>query len=93
MPSPRSNPRRPGSRRSHTRAAAAAPSPVQVDTTGRVHLDWRDSSHWSSHPASCVHCGRNTNLRDDDGEPAHKTCAEAELAAELAAAARTAGAA
>jgi hypothetical protein len=45
-------------------------------------LDWSDSSkHWARADAPCRYCIGNlpTRLRDDDGFPAHKTCAEAEL--------------
>lgn len=41
-----------------------------------VCLDWRDAKHWSRQSASCVHCGRPTNLRDDAGRASHKICAE-----------------
>lgn len=40
-------------------------------------LDWHDRSHWSSRQASCTWCRRPTHLRDDQGEPRHKVCAEA----------------
>ncbi|UGQ10037.1 bifunctional DNA primase/polymerase [Yinghuangia sp. ASG 101] len=42
-------------------------------------LDWRDSRHWSNRAALCVHCGRQTNLLDDDRRPSHKMCAEAAI--------------
>lgn len=45
-------------------------------------LNWRDSAHWSNSPAPCVHCGRQTNLRDDSRRPSHKMCAEAAIDAE-----------
>ncbi len=41
-------------------------------------LDWRSSEHWSAEPRPCRYCSRATNLRDEDGVPSHKTCAEAE---------------
>ncbi|MEY9934273.1 hypothetical protein ABH926_008938 [Catenulispora sp. GP43] len=41
-----------------------------------VMLDWSDRAHWSPLARPCRHCGRVTNLRDDEGEPAHKVCAE-----------------
>jgi hypothetical protein len=46
---------------------------------GRVLLDWRDGSHWSTRPRPCRYCGRPTQLRDSKRSPAHKTCAEAAL--------------
>ena len=39
-------------------------------------LNWSDRSHWSPLARPCRHCGRVTNLRDDEGESAHKVCAE-----------------
>jgi hypothetical protein len=50
-------------------------------------LDWRDSSHWSWNPKPCRYCGIDTHLRDGKRSPAHKTCAEAALAQQLAEAA------
>jgi hypothetical protein len=44
------------------------PSPTTV-------LDWRAAHHWKSRPLPCRYCAGMTNLRDDDGRPAHKTCA------------------
>lgn len=48
-----------------------------------THLDWHDGSHWSVRSAPCVHCGGFTRLLNDDGLPAHKVCAEGELAEDL----------
>ncbi|MFJ6493522.1 hypothetical protein [Streptomyces californicus] len=45
-------------------------------------LDWRDGSHfdrWQDHP--CTLCGRPTPMRSHTGEPVHKSCAEAWIAA------------
>jgi hypothetical protein len=39
-------------------------------------LNWNHSRHWLSKPARCVHCRKNTFLRDEDGAPSHKVCAE-----------------
>ncbi|MGC5543666.1 hypothetical protein ACPYPE_23635 [Streptomyces griseus] len=39
-------------------------------------LDWGSSSHWSSEARPCRYCARATNLLDEGGVPAHKTCAE-----------------
>jgi hypothetical protein len=41
-------------------------------------LDWREPKHWDGRRAlPCRYCGTTTHLRDDDGQPAHKVCAEA----------------
>ena len=51
---------------------------VRVD----VSLNWSDSSHWDGRwQKVCPFCGRNTNLRDDNGDAAHKTCIEADIEA------------
>lgn len=42
----------------------------------RVWLDWRDHRHWSPKRKPCRYCHCLTWLRDDDGRPAHKVCAE-----------------
>ncbi|MEW1638608.1 hypothetical protein AB0469_31690 [Streptomyces sp. NPDC093801] len=54
-------------------------------------LDWSDKSHWARTQAPCRYCQRPTFLRDDDGRPADKVCAEDALqqqAARVAAAYR-----
>ncbi|AYF31085.1 hypothetical protein CSH63_33015 [Micromonospora tulbaghiae] len=52
-----------------------------------VYLDWR-RHQVSARLAACRYrCGGRTYLRDEDGKPAHKTCAEAALAATRPAAA------
>ncbi|MFE4796163.1 hypothetical protein ACFRFL_13865 [Streptomyces sp. NPDC056708] len=43
-------------------------------------LDWKSSDHWSPRERPCRCCERPTHLRDVKGRPAHKVCAEAELA-------------
>ncbi|MCX4550541.1 MULTISPECIES: hypothetical protein [unclassified Streptomyces] len=43
-------------------------------------LDWSDSAHYSTDPRLCRHCGVPTHLRDGQGRPAHKVCAERVLA-------------
>lgn len=47
-------------------------------------LNWRDRRHWARAAAPCRHCIGNepTYLRDDDGLPAHKVCAEQAIADE-----------
>lgn len=44
---------------------------------GERLLDWRSSEHWSPEPRPCRYCSRPTNLRDEEGVPSHKACAEA----------------
>lgn len=50
----------------------------------RVRLDWSDEAHWAEVTAPCRHCDTGTHGRDETGRPAHKSCAEASLAAEVA---------
>ncbi|MGP3684111.1 hypothetical protein ACTVZO_05255 [Streptomyces sp. IBSNAI002] len=52
-------------------------------------LDWSDRRHWARTQAPCRYCRAATFLRDDDGLPADKVCAETALAQR---AARTAAA-
>lgn len=43
------------------------------------------SAHWNGgRQQPCIQCGRFALLRDDAGQPSHKVCAEAALAALLA---------
>lgn len=37
-------------------------------------LDWRNGH--TGRVDKCRHCGGWTNLRDDQGKPSHKVCAE-----------------
>jgi hypothetical protein len=63
--------------------AAAAKDPwarPRIEIHRGPHLDWRDSSHYSAIDAACRYCGGPTRLRDEVGRPAHKVCAEAQLA-------------
>ncbi|GAA5026145.1 hypothetical protein [Actinopolymorpha pittospori] len=53
-----------------------ASCPDCCGTPGRLQ-DWRDSHRWSSRQMPCRFCAAPTNLRDLDGRPAHKVCAEA----------------
>jgi len=39
-------------------------------------LDWRTSDHYRTPRKCCRYCGLLTPLRDEDGRPAHKVCAE-----------------
>lgn len=47
-------------------------------------LNWRDAKHWSWTPKPCRYCGKDTNLRDSKGKPAHKVHAEQALAQQAA---------
>ncbi|MGW1438667.1 hypothetical protein ACWD7M_25915 [Streptomyces griseus] len=55
--------------------------PGLVPVLGNL-LDWRDGSHfdrWEDRP--CALCDRPTPMRSHAGEPVHKSCAEAWIAA------------
>lgn len=39
-------------------------------------LDWGDRRHWGGKPLPCRLCRKPALLRDDDGRPCHKICAE-----------------
>lgn len=40
-------------------------------------LDWSDSKrHWGPRRRPCRYCKGPTNLRDEEGRPSHKVCAE-----------------
>lgn len=39
-------------------------------------LDWSARRHWVKKNLPCRYCRRATNLRDENGEPSHKVCAE-----------------
>ncbi|MGW9436105.1 hypothetical protein [Streptomyces sp. NPDC055607] len=71
------------------RPAPPAPAPVAVppavprqpgpdDRPEERLLDWRSSIHWSPESRQCRYCSVTTNLRDEQGVPSHKTCAEAD---------------
>ncbi len=47
-------------------------------------LDWRSPAHWAWDELPCRHCGGLTHLRTSKRRAAHKVCAEAALAAEIA---------
>lgn len=48
-----------------------------------VALDWRDPKHFARRRMPCRVCRNPTFLRDSEGRPCDKTCAEKELAAEI----------
>lgn len=39
-------------------------------------LNWRDRKHWHPDKRPCRLCGKTTHLRDENGRPCHKVCAE-----------------
>lgn len=48
-------------------------------------LDWSDMKrHWAAWQRPCRYCKGPTNLRDEEGRPSHKTCAETQQARRLA---------
>jgi len=52
--------------------------------TTRVRLDWSNPTHWATELAGCRRCHTVTHGRDEQGRPVHQSCAEEELAAEMA---------
>jgi hypothetical protein len=60
---------------------------MAAEVQARVVLDWRDPSHYERRPRPCRVCGHATHLRDDQGRPCDKACAEQEIAAEMVGAA------
>ncbi|MCX0247982.1 hypothetical protein [Streptomyces drozdowiczii] len=64
-----------------TRSKSPLWEPGPIPLPGGL-LDWRDPRHYDrrqDHP--CTLCGTPTPLRSHTGEPAHKSCAEAWIAA------------
>lgn len=49
--------------------------------TVTLHLDWTGSEHWGGKPRACRSCSQPTRLLDDQAQPQHKACAEAEATA------------
>lgn len=71
--------RRPAATR--TRNKKPPVEPGLVPAPGNL-LDWRDGSHfdrWEDRP--CALCDQPTPMRSHAGEPVHKSCAEAWIAA------------
>jgi len=60
------------------RPVVPAPRPASQTERGRKApvVDWRHPRHWSPVKKPCVHCGKPTHMRDDDGLPADKVCHE-----------------
>ncbi|MEU3879652.1 hypothetical protein [Streptomyces californicus] len=64
-----------------TRTKKPAVEPGLIPAPGDL-LDWRDAQHfdrWQDRP--CTLCDRPTPMRSRTGEPVHKSCAEAWIAA------------
>ncbi|MGK5555853.1 hypothetical protein ACSNOI_29970 [Actinomadura kijaniata] len=56
------------------------PRRVPRRMTRRIGLDWDDRAHWGGgRRLPCHLCGRLAFLRDEQGRPCHKTCAETAL--------------
>lgn len=55
-----------------------------TERRGEIVLDWRTGDHYlgDGRPATCRSCFGPTRLKDDNGRPCHKLCAEAELEAD-----------
>ncbi|MFC7979863.1 UTRA domain-containing protein [Streptomyces cinereoruber] len=70
QPAPRPKP-------SAAQTPAIPRQPGPQDRAEERLLDWRSSIHWSSEPRPCRYCSVATNLRDEQGVPSRKTCAEA----------------
>lgn len=66
-------------------AGLAGPGSVGQGRVVQAHvaLDWRDPRHFARRRMPCRVCRNPTFLRDGEGRPCDKTCAEKELAAEI----------
>lgn len=65
-------------------APAEPPAPAAaVQLAAAVRLDWSGPQHWSDTPGPCRHCETPSHYRDSSDRPAHPSCAEVALAAEL----------
>lgn len=54
-----------------------AKRPTLPDLPSSGVLDWSDSKrHWAEWRRPCRYCKGPTNLRDEEGRPSHKACAE-----------------
>jgi hypothetical protein len=63
-------------------ATKTPPSPAGFVRV-QVSLNWSDSGHWDGRwQRACPFCGLTTNLRDNNGEAAHKTCVESDIEAQ-----------
>lgn len=56
------------------------PVAVSGDLPKNGLLDWSGSEHFSTDARPCRYCGTPTHLRDSQGRPADKVCAEIALA-------------
>jgi hypothetical protein len=64
-------------------AEAVSARPAEQPPAWENLLAWSHPDHRSSRTLPCRHCAGRTHLRDEDGEPSHKTCAEQNLADRL----------
>ena len=83
-------PRKPRGLTALTAAHLARPADLEPDAPPAV-LDWRHNRVGA--PASCRLCAESALMRDGDGVPCHKVCAELEASDQRAAGASEAGAA
>lgn len=68
---------------------ARAKRPTLPDLPASGVLDWSNAqSHWAEWRRPCRYCKGPTNLRDEEGRPSHKTCAETHRARKQAYAAQ-----
>jgi hypothetical protein len=54
---------------------------LNTDIRCRILLDWSGAGHWRNTPGGCRHCHspQPTNLADDHGRYAHKTCRQVSI--------------
>lgn len=63
---------------------------MSAEVLVRVRLNWTEPGHYDPGPARpCRCCGTPTHMRDNNGLPCEKGCAEDELVRELLGVART----
>jgi hypothetical protein len=68
---------------------ARAKRPALPDLPSSGVLDWSDAKrHWHFRLRPCRYCKGPTSLRDEEGRPSHKTCAETHRARQQAHAAQ-----
>jgi hypothetical protein len=68
---------RPGSATQPAGVRLINPAPPGHPGYARIQLNWSDPWHMTHDLRSCRFCGQHTYLRDDNGRPCHKVCAEA----------------
>ncbi len=60
----------------HPTGSGRAPQARRQSSTSRITLDWSGPEHWSQSQQPCRICDQPTQLRDPQGQPCHKVCAE-----------------